>query len=81
MKPGKDQVGEICMRGRHRFMGYFKNEEATLKSIDSQGYLHSGDLGKIENGEIETGGCCVSDESPKWKCSECEERFGKIDWA
>ena len=36
---------------------------------------------QIENGEIETGGCCVSDESPKWKCSECEERFGKIDWA
>ncbi len=35
---------------------------------------------QIEDGEIETGGCCVSDESPKWKCSECEERFGKIDW-
>ena len=35
---------------------------------------------QIKDGEIETGGCCVSDESPKWKCSECEERFGKIDW-
>jgi len=28
-KPGKDGVGEICMRGRNRFMGYYKMDEQT----------------------------------------------------
>lgn len=46
---GKDNdgVGEICFRGRNRFMGYWKNDEATKESIDSKGYLHSGDQGFI----------------------------------
>ena len=39
------------MRGRNTMMGYLKNEEATLKTLDSQGYIMSGDKGKIdENG-------------------------------
>jgi long-chain-fatty-acid--CoA ligase ACSBG len=51
--PDKDGVGEICFRGRNRFMGYYKNEQATLETIDSEGYLHSGDLGRInENGNL-----------------------------
>lgn len=51
--PDKDGVGEICMKGRHRFMGYYKNEEATMNTIDEFGYLHSGDLGIIdEYGEL-----------------------------
>lgn len=53
MNPDKDGVGEICFRGRNRFMGYYKNEAATLETIDEDGYLHSGDLGKInENGNL-----------------------------
>tara|TARA_Y100001960_G_scaffold107231_1_gene115214 strand:- start:2965 stop:4011 length:1047 start_codon:yes stop_codon:yes gene_type:complete len=36
---------------------------------------------KIKNEEVELGGCCVDDNSPKWKCQDCEERFGKINWA
>lgn len=35
---------------------------------------------QIENEEIESGGCCVDDSSPKWKCRDCGERFGKINW-
>ena len=45
MNKDTDGVGEICFRGRHRFMGYWKNEEATKESIDNKGYLHSGDQG------------------------------------
>lgn len=35
---------------------------------------------KIKNEEIEPGGCLVDDNSPKWKCRDCGERFGKINW-
>jgi len=36
------------MRGRNVMMGYFKNEAATKEVIDSNGFFHSGDLGKID---------------------------------
>lgn len=40
--------GEICMRGRHIMMGYLKNDKATADTIDMQGFVRSGDKGKIE---------------------------------
>jgi long-chain-fatty-acid--CoA ligase ACSBG len=53
VNPDKDGVGEICFRGRHRFMGYYKNEAATLETIDSEGFIHSGDQGYLnKNGNL-----------------------------
>lgn len=47
--PDENGEGEICMRGRNTMMGYLKNEEATIKTLDSQGYIKSGDKGKIDS--------------------------------
>lgn len=46
--PDEQGEGEICMRGRNTMMGYLKNDQATIDTIDSQGYVKSGDRGKIE---------------------------------
>ena len=40
--------GEICMRGKHVFKGYLKDAEATKNALDSEGWLHSGDIGTID---------------------------------
>jgi len=44
--------GEVCMGGRHIFMGYLNEKEKTEETKDKNGWLHSGDLGKFDSNGI-----------------------------
>ena len=47
----KNGEGEVCFKGPNVFKGYLYDDAKTKDTIDSDGWLHSGDIGKwLENG-------------------------------
>ena len=56
-----DGNGEVCMWGRNVMMGYLNREDKTTEDIDPEGWMHSGDVGSIDNeGRLFITGQCTS---------------------
>lgn len=51
--PADDGTGEVLLRGPNVMLGYLDDHEATSTAIDADGWLHTGDVGTVdENGNL-----------------------------
>ena len=46
--PNEEGVGELMAKGPSVMLGYYENEEATKSTLEPDGWLHTGDLAKID---------------------------------
>ena len=42
------QIGQVCFRGPQTFLGYVNDPEATARTVSSDGWLYTGDLGYVD---------------------------------
>lgn len=47
-KENKDGIGNLCIWGRHIFMGYLRDKQSTERKVDTHGWLHTNDLGFLD---------------------------------
>ncbi|KAH7423082.1 hypothetical protein KP509_12G038600 [Ceratopteris richardii] len=47
----RNHPGEICIKGNEIMKGYINDDEATRNAIDAQGFLHTGDIGFVDDDE------------------------------
>lgn len=45
---GIGQDGEVLVKGRHVFSGYWNDEKATAEVVDADGWFHTGDVGELD---------------------------------
>ncbi|KAJ9525357.1 hypothetical protein QJQ45_003248 [Haematococcus lacustris] len=45
---GSPPRGEVCIRSKAQFQGYYKNAELTQEAVDADGFFHTGDIGELE---------------------------------
>ena len=46
--PDEDGIGELMAKGPSIMLGYYENEEATKSTLEPDGWLHTGDLARID---------------------------------
>lgn len=46
------EEGEVCVRGWDLMLGYYADEAETAKAIDKNGFLHTGDLGYLDENQV-----------------------------
>ena len=79
-----DETGEICIKGDCVMLGYYKDPEATAETIDKDGWLHTGDLARVdEEGYYYMTGrkknLIILDSGENVSPEELEKLLGKCD--